>query len=69
MNRKVPRLLTDAAAKAFLEQDLSKLDFSQFHRADFFRERGREADVRAALAILDSIGTDEKPQPGDELEE
>ncbi|HUN39171.1 MAG TPA: hypothetical protein VMU81_02660 [Acetobacteraceae bacterium] len=37
--------------------------------AGFFRERARAAAVPAALAIWDSIGADEKSQPGDELEE
>jgi len=37
--------------------------------ADFFRERARQADVPAALALLDSIGADEAPRPGDELDE
>jgi hypothetical protein len=36
---------------------------------DFFRERARRADVPAALALLDSIGGDEPPPSGDELEE
>src|SRR5215471_12415944 len=30
MKRRVPKLLTDEAAEAFLESDLSDLDFSQF---------------------------------------
>jgi hypothetical protein len=36
--------------------------------ADFFRERARRANVPAALALLDGIGTDAAPEPGDELE-
>ena len=35
--------------------------------ADFFRERAERADVNAALALLDHLGNDEPPQPGDEL--
>ena len=37
--------------------------------AGFFREHARQADVPAALALLDSIGADEAPRPGDELDE
>jgi hypothetical protein len=37
--------------------------------ADFFRERAKRADIPAALALLDRIGDDEPPRPGDELEE
>jgi hypothetical protein len=36
--------------------------------ADFFRERAQRANVTAALSLLDSIGTDAAPQPGDELD-
>jgi hypothetical protein len=36
--------------------------------ADYFRERARRANVPEALALLDRFGTDEPPQPGDELE-
>jgi hypothetical protein len=36
--------------------------------ADFFRERAKRADVKGALALLDRLGTDEPPRPGDELE-
>ena len=35
--------------------------------ADFFRGRGKRANVAAALTLLDSFGDDEPPQPGDEL--
>ena len=37
--------------------------------ADFFRERARRANIPAALAILDRIGDDAPPRPGDELTE
>jgi predicted DNA binding CopG/RHH family protein len=44
MTRQVPRLTTDEEAEAFLEQDLSDLDFSQFKRVRFEFETkvGRE---------------------------
>jgi predicted DNA binding CopG/RHH family protein len=36
----IPKLKTDAEAKAFLERDLSGLDFSQFKPARFdFRQK------------------------------
>jgi predicted DNA binding CopG/RHH family protein len=35
MKRKVPIFKTDEEAEAFLEQDLSDLDFSQFKPANF----------------------------------
>ncbi len=34
-NKKVPRLRTDEQAEAFLAQDLSNLDFSQFKPEKF----------------------------------
>lgn len=40
MNRTVPRMTTDEEAEAFLDQDLSDLDFSQFKRVNLkFRHR------------------------------
>ena len=42
MTRKVPRLTTDEEAEAFLAQDLSDLDFSQFKPARFELEKERE---------------------------
>jgi predicted DNA binding CopG/RHH family protein len=42
MNKKVPRLRTDEQAEAFLAQDLSNLDFSQFKPARFEFERKDE---------------------------
>jgi len=35
--------------------------------ADYFRERALRANVPAAIALLDRLGTDEVPRPGDEL--
>ncbi len=39
MKKKVPRLKTDKQAEAFLAQDLSSLDFSQFKPAQFEFEK------------------------------
>ena len=36
---------------------------------EFFRERARHADIEGALALLDRLGNDAPPRPGDELEE
>ncbi len=33
----------------------------------FFRERGRGADIPKALAILERLGVENSPEPGDEL--
>lgn len=33
--RKIPLLKTDEEAETFLEKDLSNLDYSQFHPANF----------------------------------
>lgn len=47
MKRNVPRLRTDAEAKAFLDQDLSDLDFSQFRPAQFeFESRSERINMR-----------------------
>jgi hypothetical protein len=35
--------------------------------ADFFRDRARRADVPGALALLDQLGHDDVPRPGDEI--
>lgn len=35
--------------------------------ADFFCERAGRADVPAALTLLDHLGNDDSPGPGDEL--
>ena len=40
---------------------------SALRTADYFRERAARADVPAALALLDRLGT-EPPRPGDEVE-
>lgn len=39
MKRKVPRLTTDEEAEAFLDQDLSDLDFAQFKPVRFELEK------------------------------
>jgi len=42
---------------------------SALRTADYFRERAVRANLTEAEALLDSFGTDEDPQDGDELGE
>ena len=44
MKRQVPKMMSDEEAGAFLDQDLSDLDFSQFKPVKFeFRAKGQES--------------------------
>jgi hypothetical protein len=42
---------------------------SALRTADYFRERALRANLADAEALLDSFGTDEEPQDGDEFGE
>lgn len=53
MKKKVPRLRTDEEAKAFLEQHLSDLDFSQFKPGRFEFEKKSE---RINMRVLSPCG-------------
>ncbi|HEY1933077.1 MAG TPA: CopG family antitoxin [Acetobacteraceae bacterium] len=56
MQRKVPRLRTDAAAEAFLNQDLSGLDFSQFRPTRFeFEKKTAQLNMRLPASLLDAV--------------
>jgi len=56
MRKKVPRLKTDAAAEAFLAQDLSGLDFSQFRRVGFeFEKKTAQLNMRVPKPLLDAV--------------
>ena len=56
MTRKVPRLTTDAEAEAFLEQDLSDLDFTQFKPVRFeFEKKSARVNMRLPQALLDAV--------------
>ena len=56
MKRKVPRLRTDAEADAFLERDLSDLDFSQFKRTHFeFEKKTAQINMRVPKPLLDAV--------------
>ena len=54
--RKVPRLTTDEEAEAFLMQDLSELDLSQFKRHHFeFEKREAQVSMRVPQPLLDAV--------------
>ena len=54
--KKVPRLKTDKAAEAFLAQDLSDLDFSQFKLARFeFDKKDEQINMRVPRTLLAAL--------------
>ena len=54
--RKVPELRTDAAAEAFLEQDLSGLDFAQFRPMRFeFERKTAQLNMRLPAALHNAV--------------
>jgi len=56
MNKKVPRLRTDEQAEAFLAQDLSKLDFSQFKTERFeFERKDEQINMRVPKPLLAAV--------------
>ena len=56
MKRKVPRLSTDEAAEAFLEEDLSDLDFTQFKPVRFeFEKKSARVNMRLPQALLEAV--------------
>ena len=56
MKKKVPRLKTDREAEAFLAQDLSKLDFSQFKPARFeFEKKDEQINMRVPKSLLAAV--------------
>jgi predicted DNA binding CopG/RHH family protein len=56
MRRKVPRLRNDEQAEAFLAQDLSKLDFSQFKTARFeFERKDEQINMRVPKPLLAAV--------------
>ena len=56
MKKKVPRLKTDKQAEAFLDQDLSKLDFSQFKTARFeFEKKDEQINMRVPKPLLAAV--------------
>ena len=56
MRRKVPRLTSDETAEAFLEQDLSDLDFSQFKPGQLeFERKDARLTMRVPQPMLDAV--------------
>jgi predicted DNA binding CopG/RHH family protein len=56
MKKKVPRLKTDKQAVAFLDQDLSDLDFSQFKPARFeFEKKDEQINMRVPKPLLAAL--------------
>jgi predicted DNA binding CopG/RHH family protein len=56
MKRKVPRMTTDEEAEAFLEQDLSDLDFSQFKPVRFeFQAKAARLNMRLPVPLLNAV--------------
>ena len=56
MKRKVPRLTTDEEAEAFLQQDLSDLDFSQFKPVRFeFEKKAARVNMRLPEPLLAAV--------------
>ena len=54
--RKVPVFKSDEEAEAFLEQDLSDLDFSQFKPMHFeMRPKEKSVNLRMSEALLDAV--------------
>lgn len=56
MKKKVPKLTTDKEAEAFLAQDLSDLDFSQFKPAKFeFEKKDGHINMRVPKPLLTAV--------------
>ena len=56
MMRKVPELKTDTEAEAFLDQDLSGLDFGQFQPARFeFAPKAARVNMRLPTALFEAV--------------
>jgi predicted DNA binding CopG/RHH family protein len=56
MTKKVPRLTSDEEAEAFLDQDLSGLDFSQCQPAQFeFERKSERINMRVPKPLLDAL--------------
>lgn len=56
MKKRVPRLKTDKQAEAFLAQDLSNLDFSQFKPVRFeFEKKDEQINMRVPKPLLAAV--------------
>jgi predicted DNA binding CopG/RHH family protein len=56
MKRRIPGLTTDAGAEAFLEQDLSDLDFGAFKPVGFeFQKKAARVNMRLHEPLLEAV--------------
>ncbi len=56
MKRSVPEFASDAEVAAFLEQDLSDLDYSQFVPVQFeFQKKTAQLNMRLPQSLLDAV--------------
>ncbi len=56
MKKKIPRLKTNKQAEAFLAQDLSGLDFSQFKPVRFeFEKKDEQINMRVPKQLLKAV--------------
>ena len=56
MKRRVPKFRSDADAEAFLGQDLSDVDFSQFKPVQFeFEKKTARVNMRLPQPLLDAV--------------
>ena len=56
MSQPVPEMTTDEEAEAFLDQDLSALDYSQFKLLDWERQpKTARINMRVPAPLLDAI--------------
>jgi predicted DNA binding CopG/RHH family protein len=56
MKRKIPKFTSDEQAEAFLDQDLSNLDFSQFKPTRFeFQKKTAQINLRVPKALLEAV--------------
>ncbi len=56
MKKKLPHLRTDEEAEAFLAQDLSKFDFSEFKPAQFeFEKKDEQINMRVPRPLLAAV--------------
>jgi predicted DNA binding CopG/RHH family protein len=56
MSHKVPKMTTDQEAEAFLDQDLSDLDFSQFTPVRFeFERKSAQLNMRIPQPLLEAV--------------
>jgi predicted DNA binding CopG/RHH family protein len=56
MKRKIAKFTSDEQAEAFLKQDLSDLDFSQFKPTRFeFQKKTAQINLRIPKALLEAV--------------